>query len=301
MLITLIATLIAKATLAAEDRIIAVVNGEAITQRDAEEYLNTLYIQLASQYDLETVSEKIREAQKDVVKNLIENQLIIQEAKQQNIEVDSSLVEQELEYIKSRFDSDEEFEQGMLGRGLSLADIKKKITDKILMREIIEREVRSHIFVHPREVTEYYRQNIEKFRIPEQIELDSIFIPFDESNDRARRIANKVVALLKTGEDFEVVQRQYSALKSLGLVERASLKKEIQDALLALDTGDISSPIKTEDGFFILRIKTVFPERLQDLDKVQDAIYEFVFQKKFQERFAQWIDELKERAFIIIK
>ena len=120
---------------AAQDRIVAIVNGEAITQGDIEEYLNTLYIQLAAQFDLNTVEEKIKEAQNDALNNLIENLLIIQEAKRQGIEVDDYSIEQELAFVKMRFNSEEEFNEGMKMRGFTLADIKSKIGETVVTKD----------------------------------------------------------------------------------------------------------------------------------------------------------------------
>jgi len=286
---------------ATEDRIVAIVSGEAITRRDIEDYLAALYFQLSLQYDKDTVDSKIRRAEVEALDVLIENKLIIQEAKRQGLEADPYIVESRLEDIKSRFPSEKEFYEGLLSKGLSPADLKKKISNKMLMHDMVEKEVRSKIFVHPQEVTDYYQSHIEDFKTEEQIDLDSIFIPFDGSERKAKNIAYKVLALLKKGEDFSKVQKEYSQTESLGPVKRSHLKKEIANVVLNLNIGEISLPIRMEDGFFVLKVRNIVPPYKRKLSDVQDVIYGYLFQKKFEKKFIEWTDELKKEAFILVK
>ena len=300
--IFLIAAMMSDLTIfAAGDKIVAIVNSEAITQIDVEDYLGVLYFQLSSQYDEATLASKMKEAEEEVLDILIENKLIIQEAKRRGYKVDDSIVKSELEDIKMKFSSEREFEKGLLSKGITSADLKKKIADKIIMHDIVDIGIRSRVFVHPKEVTDYYNAHKEDFKAEEALDLDSIFIPFGDSESQARETAYKVLALLKKGEDFSKVQKEYSKIKSLGLVKKSHLNEEIATAVSRLNITEISLPIKVDNGFFILKVKNIIPEHTRELSEVQDVIYGFLFQKKFEEKFTEWMDGLKEKAFIIIK
>ena len=286
---------------AAQDKIVAIINAEAITQVDLDEYLKVLYFQLSTAYEGDALKSKIQEAGDGALDMLIENKLIIQQAKKQEMVADEYRLEKELEDIKARFGSEREFEEGLISKGLSLADIKRKIADKILMRDIIEREIRSKVFVHPQEVTDYYQSHLEDFQLPDQVDTDSIFIPFADSESKAKEKAYEILAVLKRGKDFNRLRQQYSKAESLGLLTRGHLIEEIEDVVFDLEVDAISLPIRTDKGFFILKIKNKIPAHAKELSKVQDVIYGFLFQKKFEERFVEWIDEIKNESFIIIK
>jgi len=286
----------------AEYRIAAVVNNEAITQMDVEEYLAVLHFQLSSQYyDEAALASKMKDAQKDALNVLIENKLINQEAKRLGLQVDKSRIERELKDIKTRFGSEKEFERQLVAGGLNLAEFKNKIADRILMHDIVDMGIRSRVFVHPKEVTDYYNAHKEDFKTGEALDLDSIFIPFGDSESQTKDTAYKVLALLKKGEDFSKIQKEYSQGESLGLVKRSHLNEKISAAVSGLNITEISLPIRVDNGFFILKVKNIIPEHARELSEVQDVIYGFLFQRKFEEKFIEWMDGLKEKAFIIIK
>ena len=108
---------------------------------------------------------------------LIENKLIVDEADRMGMEINKDVVNERLEEMKGTYDSEQDFLESLVSEGLTVTDLKKRIIEQMKSQFIIEREVKSKIFVTPKEITEHYQSHIDEFQKPERANLDSIFIP----------------------------------------------------------------------------------------------------------------------------
>jgi parvulin-like peptidyl-prolyl isomerase len=286
---------------ALQDKLVAVVNDEIITESDVKEYLNFLYLQISSQYKQDELNKKMREAEESAIEQLIEERLILQEAKRQNIKVDDEIIEARLQRIKDNFTSDEEFNLYLQMHKLTPADLKTKIAEQILMREIIELEVRSKIFVHPQEVTNYYTAHLDEFQEVEKLDLDSIFIRINDSKEEAEKKVQEILNLLNAGQDFAELREKYSDMPALGIVKKGELNKEIENIVFKLKINEVSVPIQTNTGFYLFKLKERIPPGEIKLREVREQIYRTIFDQKFQARFTEWLDRLKENAYILVK
>ena len=286
---------------ATEDKLVAIVNDEIITEGDVRGFVNILNLQLSSQFEGELLKEKMRELEEGAVDNLIDDMLISQEAKRLGYEVEEEIIKTRIKEFEDRFISDEEFDLYLKMHKLTPADIEKKISDQILMREIIEREVRSRVFVHPKEVTDYFEQNKEQFQDVERIDLDSMFIRIEDTAQEASGKASEVMKLLAEGEDFASLRDEFSDSSPIGIVEKGQLNPEIEEVVFKLKVGEVTVPIQTNNGIYIFKVNEKISAGDMKLEEVRDKIYQFLFERKFGERFVEWIDGIKEKAYILIK
>jgi len=286
---------------ALEDKIIAIVEDEIITERDAKDYLSTVYLQLSQQLEGKQLEEEMVRAEDEVVDGLIENKLIIHKGKEMGFEVKNSVIESRYQSMKTHFPSDEEFDLHLKMRGMTPADLKEKIADQTLMRYVVEYEVESKIFVHPQEVTDYYNDHLQDFEDAERLELDSIFIRVEDSETIAAVKLREIQKNLSEGVDFETLAKIYSDSPSLGTIRRGELNEKLEEIIFELDIGEISPPIRTNTGFYIFRLKDKDISGMLPLEEVKDEISQFLFEVKFQEKYIEWIEELKSEAHILIK
>ena len=278
----------------AQDKIIAIVNKDIITQKDLNDFINFMRVQLSTEYQGEQLESKIQSMKLDLLDKLIEDRLILQEAKKDNIKINPERIKARVSEIKKHYGSDSEFQNSLVKQGLVQADLEEKIREQLLMYTVIDIEIRSKIIIKPGEVTDFYQENTGKFILPEQREFESITID-NES------LANEVFDNLKSGQNFQEVANKYSlTINKLNCDSGVQLRKDIEEALFKMNIGQISAPVKIENNYYIFKLNNIITSRHQNLSEVQDEIQAMLFNKKMQEALVKWLDELKGRSYIKI-
>ncbi|MBI5150492.1 MAG: peptidyl-prolyl cis-trans isomerase [Candidatus Omnitrophica bacterium] len=286
----------------ASDAVIAVVNDEVITFKDLQDYIHQTYVSLVAQGMSEgEIKDIMADFESSGLKKLIEDKLILSRANEVGIEVRDKLVEQRMAEIQAKYSSEQVFLDALVKNGATVTDLRDKILEQLKIKFVVEHEVKSKVFVNPQEVTEFYDGHKDSFQKPRRMNLDSIYITFLEDKGAARQRADEAAGLIKGGKDFEEVAKQYSDTPSIGIVEEGQMIPEVEKVVFGLSEGEVTGPVETEKGIYIFRLKGKIPAQVADLKEVKARIYEVLFRKKFQERFDQWLDKLKKKAYVEIK
>ncbi|MFZ5800975.1 MAG: SurA N-terminal domain-containing protein, partial [Candidatus Omnitrophota bacterium] len=236
---------------AAVDRIVAIVNDEVITEKDLESFLAVMFLQSRDEYkDKAEFEQGMRAYRPEAIERMIEDRLVAQEAKRQRLSVPEGMVAQRIEEMKAKFNSPDEFAAALAVEGLTINDVKNKLTEQVLMRRAIEENVRNKVSVSPTEITAYYQGHQPEIRMPQLAEVDSIYIPFLNSATEAKAKSREAWEELKKGDDFSVVAAKYSYAASLGKVAKGQLRPDIEKVIFGLKTGEFSSPVETEKGYY---------------------------------------------------
>lgn len=278
----------------AEDKIIAVVNNEIVTQKDLNDFLNFMRIQLSEEYQEKNLENKILAMKSDLLNKLIEDRLILQEAKKNNLKVDESRIKAKIDEIKKRYPSERDFQEVLAKEGLTQADIEARIKEQMLMYQIVDYKVKSTIVINPGEVTDFYEKNIREFNLPEQGEFESM-------SAKAEKQIQEIYEDLAKDKDFAETAKKHSLeVNKFTAQKNRELKEEIERVVFTLKVNEISKPLKVDDNFYIFKLINIIPSRQQSLSEVQDKINGFLFNRKIQEGMAKWIEELKKNAYIKI-
>jgi parvulin-like peptidyl-prolyl isomerase len=278
----------------AQDRVIAIVNNDVITQKDLDDFTNFMRMQLSTEYKGIELENKIQSMKLHLLDRLIEDRLILQEAKNQKIGIDQERIKAKIEEIKKRLGSDMEFQRSLKQQGLAQVDLESKIREQLLMYNIIDYKIRSKIIVTPSEVTDFYNKNKNEFKTPEQRDFSSISL---EDENTIWQISNQ----LSLGQSFEEVAKKYGLeISKFTVNSTEELKKEIADVIFKLNQGEISKPIKIESLFYIFKVYDIIPPHEQSLAEAQETIRNYLFEKKIQDELAKWLDELKKHSYIKI-
>lgn len=279
----------------AEDKIVAIVNREIITQKDLDDFMNFMYLQLSAKYQGKELEDKMNGVKPDLLNRLIEDKLILEEAKKENIQVDEARVKAKISEIKSNYPSEAEFQDALVKQGLTQADIEKRIREQLLIFEIIDLQIRKKIIVSPKEVTDFYEEHKEEFVQPETRRVNSLIT-------KNEVLANKVISSLGQGADLDKISKEYSLeLNDLGAVKKGQLVKEIEDVIFNMDVGSISQAIKVGDAYYIFKLGEILPLKKYNLVEVQEEIYYRLYELKMQEGLTQWLEDLRKKAYVEIK
>ena len=279
----------------AVDRIIAVVNQDTITQSEADVYLSIISLQLSQQYKGRELDERMKEEKEQLISKMVEDKIILQEAKRKGYQARLERVKERIAQMKSAFASETDFENSLKQKGLTVKDMEDKVADQMIMREVVEREVRDKIVVSPDEVTKFYEKNkSELFNLTETRTIETLYI------ENEAMLANLSEAV-KNGMDFQEAAKLYKSAYARDTISKEQIRPELQEGFSGLKALEISDPIKAGNGYYIFKIIEILPPKTQSLAEVHNRIYSYLSEEKFAVAMLEWIEGLKEKAYIQIK
>lgn len=280
---------------AAVDRIIAVVNQDTITQSEADVYLSIISLQLSRQYKGIELDERMKEEKEQLISKMVEDKIILQEAKRKGYQARLERVKERIAQMKSAFASETDFENSLKQKGLTVKDMEDKVADQMIMREVVEREVRDKIVVSPDEVTKFYEKNkSELFNLTETRTVETLYI------ENEAMLANLSEAV-KNGMDFQEAAKLHKSAYARDTISKEQIRPELQEGFSGLKALEISDPVKAGNGYYIFKIIEILPPKVQSLSEVHDRIYSYLSEEKFAVAMLEWIEGLKEKAYIQIK
>lgn len=292
------------------DKIIAVVNGEVITQREVAQCLYPIYEEYQKEYTGKNFEEKMMEAEDMVINQLIEDKLILSEAKKDGIEADNNEVDARIkEIIRQRFGSEEEFREVLAIQNISVSEMKESLRNDIIKSKIVREKVGGgRVIITPSEVRRYYDAHINEFVEPEKAEVFNILVRKKEAQGAlAGESIRRIKTLLDGGGDFEALAKEYSEGPNardgggLGFIRKGEMMKEIDEAIFALEPGEVSGIVETPIGYHIFKVAGKQPAVSKNFDSAKQDITEAIYRKKIQKNLAKWLKELREDAYISVK
>ena len=290
--------------------IVARVNDQIVTQSD--------YDRAAQQLDSEAKQQAIpapelEKRQADLLRDLIDQQLLLSKGKELGITGETDLVKRLDEIRKqNHLDSLDDLEKAAQQQGVSYEDFKSNIRNGIITQQVVRDEVGRHITLSPGEVQRYYKEHESEFAQPESVNLNEILIPTPEAPDpaqvtAAQAQADAIAAKLAAGAKFEDVAKAASSgtdgVKSvtLGEFRRGMLAKEIEDKAFALNAGQSTQPIRTKQGFIILQVAEHTLGGEAGFKQAEPQVEEALFMESMQPKLREYLTKLRGEAFVEIK
>ena len=290
------------------DKIAAVVNEDIITESELQESMLPFIADYRVRYGEEGLNQKMHEARQDALNRLIEEKLIFQEAKKRQVMAEDLEIQERLKDVKKRFNSDEEFYNAIGASGVTLARLKKKYEEQIMMRKLVNGIIASRVSISPTQVTAYYYGNIKDFSMPDMVRFKVFLIkPSDqEALYGARKLAEDILKRIGGGEDFDMLVKQFSQGPNtdkggdMGYMSAGSTIPEIENAISQLSPGEISNIIETKSGFYIVMVVDKKQAGTVPIIEVSDIIKERLFQRESELTLREFVGKLKEDAYIKI-
>lgn len=278
----------------AEDKIVAVVNNDIITQKDLNDFILFMKMQLSREYSGRELEEKIQGMKLDLLDKLIDDRLILQEANKENIKIDENRVRGRVDEVKKQYGSEAEFQQDLAKQGITQADIEKRIREQMLMYYIIEGKIKKKIIVRPEEVTEFFNKNKAEFATPQVRKFQTITL---ENENLARSFAYS----LRSGKKVEELATRFPiSVNEIEVGHKEELKKDIEDVVFKLNIGEASDPVEVNGKFIIFKLESITASRQLPLSEVQDKIQTHLFDMKTNDELKKWLDEIKAKSYIKI-
>ncbi len=281
--------------------------------------------QVISKADLERANQQLTEDLKEdnagpeeaekrraqLLSDLIDQQLLLSRGKEMNLNPDDEVIRR-LDEIRKQYhlDSLEDLEKAARAQGVSFEDFKQNIRNGVITQQVIRQEVSQNVHLTSTDAMAFYEKHRDQFVVPESERLSEILLPAGESDEQvaaARANADKIYQQLKGGSDFATMAKAVSTGPTaqqggdLGVFKRGQLAKELEDKTFALKAGDITEPVRTKQGFVILKVNEHTNAGVQPYEQVREQVMQEAYNQRMQPALRAYLTKLREDAFIDIK
>jgi peptidyl-prolyl cis-trans isomerase SurA len=298
------------------EEIVARVNNQIVTR---SEYLRSQedLRKEAQQQDPVNYDKLIAERDKDVLRDLIDQNLLLEKGKDLGITADTDVIKKLDDMRKEmKLDSMEDLEKAAQAQGVSFEEFKQNMRNQIITQQVIGREVGQKLNIADGEIQKFYDEHKAQMEQPEQVRLSEILVSTekkDPAKDEAAQLqaaqakAEDLLAQIRQGASFEEIAKKDSDGPSaaqggeLGLFKRGTLAKELEEKTFALKPGEVSDVIRTKQGFIILKVTEHRTGGIPPLNEIKPRIQDAVYMEKLQPALRQYLTKLREDAFIDIK
>ncbi|MBP1735810.1 MAG: peptidylprolyl cis-trans isomerase, PpiC-type, SurA family [Deltaproteobacteria bacterium] len=284
------------------DRIIAIVNDDIITLKEAEKQ-----VRVEKEGKFVSINEYLTNMRlRDKIDLLIDDVLIRQQAKKFKIDVSDKEVEAIIDNIKKQYLIDDtELRQKLKEDKISYEDFVAGLRSNVLKSRLLSRVISPEVNVTEQDLRQYYDKHKDEF-VNEEYKLLQIFVSGQRA-DGQKRITD-AYELLQEGKSFETVARDYSDdTKSaatggdIGYVKKADLIPQLRAAVGFLTPGIYSSIIITPYGFHILKLVEKNKGETMTFEMARDSIHEKVVQEESDKRYKDYVGKLRKGSYIEVK
>lgn len=296
------------------EQIVAKVNGDIITLSEIERMRRTLRADLQQQRVPPAEMEKIlRERERNVLRDQIDQLLLVQKGKELGINVDPEVTRQLAEIqLQAKIADADKFHQYVREQsGMPFEDFKQQMKNSMLTRRVVQQEVGGRIAISKAEMEKYYEEHKNEFIREEQVLLREIFLSTEGKTpaqiNLIERKAKDLVARARKGEKFGDLARDHSDSESaknggeIGWFKRGELRDDVEKLVFAERRNFVSDPIKTDRGFLIVRLEERHEAGQASLQEVENEVMERLYMPRMEPRVREYLTKLRQEAFLEIR
>jgi peptidyl-prolyl cis-trans isomerase SurA len=298
------------------EEIVARVNNEIVTREDLEKARASLEQEVqegCTNCTPEKIRSEIASKDKDLLRDLIDQSLLTQRAKDDGITVDADVIKRlDAIRVQNKLPSMEALEEEVTKSGQDFEDFKGQIRDQLLTQELIRKEVGSKIIVSHEDVVKYYDEHKSEFVRPETVVLREIFVSTEGKPEAdipalRKKADNLRDRILNNGEDFGAMAKRYSDSPTatqegeLGTFQRSQLDPKIAEKVFVLNRSQMTDVMETKTGFEILQVRERYEAGEQPLDKVEPEISNKLYEQKMEPGMRTYLTTLREDSYVQIK
>lgn len=255
---------------------ILTVNGQAITRADLDKRLES------------------SPASKQVLTQLVQQQLVEQYAKKNNVTVTDAEIAKKEDEIKAKYPPGQ-FDQIIAQQGLTDSDVKTILREQL----VIEKAISPQVKISDAEVKAYFDKNHATLDKPERVRARHILVANQKTADDIE------AKLKKNPNDFAALAKQYSTDPStkdkggeLGFFGRGTMVPAFQDAAFSLPVNKISDPVKSPFGYHIIQVEEHDKAQPASLKGSHDQIVDTLKQQQEGQQIPVFLQSLRAQANI---
>ncbi len=253
------------------DGVAAVVNDEAILTSEVDEQL---YLFLAQARGGQPDSAQLADLRRKIIDKLIDEKLIVREAKRQNVTVADADVQKNVDGAiadaKQRLGSPDAYAAELARMGLTEAELRKRYSEEaereLLAEQFLRRQLGGKAELTPAEAEKYFTDHPAEFpKRPAGVRVQLIQLPIEADSAQfaaARKRANDALARVKKGEPFSRLAQEVSddtgtkqSGGDLGWFKRGTLDSTFESAAFKVPVGQVSGVVRTGYGMHLIKVE----------------------------------------------
>lgn len=295
------------------DMVVATVGPEVILYSEVLDEIQPLLVNLQSTARSREEFERERDkAVREALDQAIEMKILYREAQFAGMQVSDEAVEERLDKIRNQYRSSEEFLKLLEEAGETLSDVRQRMRKQIMaitMGVRKRRDFEREAVIAESDMVQYYQEHLEEFIHPERVRIRRIFLGAEndpESRAQVRARLENLREEILNGLDFAAAARMYSEGPDaaegglIGWVSRGDLVLALEEAAYALNPGELSPVIETEFGFHLLKADAREEAGQASYEESRAEIEPILRARYADERYRQWMDELRKRGRVRI-
>jgi peptidyl-prolyl cis-trans isomerase SurA len=303
------------------EEIVARVNDQVITTSDYDRAMKEMDAEARQRG---ATMQEVSEAHKDLLRNLIDQQLWLSKGKELGITGETELIKQ-LDDIRKKYNMEslDDLEKAAREQGVSFEDFKANIRNGIVTQEVMRDQVGRRINITPGEVERYFDEHKQDYAQQESEHLSEILVSTGtpapdpsapggtQADDPAKLAAAKakaddIEAKLHAGGDFMQLSKTFSdgptaaSGGDLGEFKRGSLAKVLEDATFQLKSGQYTEPIRTRQGYVILKVDQHVQGGIPPFNDVKDQVADAYYMTRMEPKIREYLTQMREEGYVRI-
>ena len=256
----------------------------------------------------------------EVEKKLLDRLIVVEVLKRKAIEADKAKGKAASDKLLGDFlkqaGSIEGFRRQVQAMGMTPEAFTEQFTDRAIVEEVVNREVRATIPITPEQVQKFYDENPKRFEKPETVRAAHILLTTVELASKQELAPDKqkaqralIEALLKrvrAGEDFGKLAKEFSqdpGSKERGgeyVFPRGQMAVEFETAAFSMSVGQISDVVTTKFGYHIIKVLERKAAGKIEFAKVKERVRENLQQEEADKRLPAYLEAVKKEAGVEI-
>lgn len=260
--------------------------------------------------------DKRLEVEKKLLDRLITVEVLKRKASDEDKKKGKTAADKLLGDFLKQAGSIEGFRRQVQAMGMTPESFTEQFTERAIVEEVVNREVRDKVPITPQQVQKYYDENPKRFEQPETVRAAHILLATRDlatnqelTLDKQKAQRDLIEALLKrarAGEDFGKLAKDFS--QDPGSKERngeyvfarGQMAMEFETAAFAMRPGQISDVVTTKYGHHIIKVLERNPAKKIEFDKVKDRIRESLQQEEADKQLPAYLEKVKKEAGVEI-
>ena len=289
-----------------QDPWVARVNGRPIMRRDLEILLASVRERYGAS-GRKITADVERTIQQEVLKQMVDRELLFQEAQNRQLQSDEARIEVELDALASEVGGRSALERLLIGRGMSLSEVLSGLRRDFLIDTLVDLELGSQLSVPESDALQYYNAHLDVFQLQESRTVSQIWLsmpsrPVATALEAAHKQLLAIRARIEAGEPFDRVG-QHSSEKddriragNLGVLQRGRLKPPLDEAVFQAPPGQVSPVVEGPTGLHLFWVTAVQVARTVDFLEAASQIREHLLRERRNDLIEVFVSKLREGA-----
>lgn len=290
--------------------IAAIVEDKVITVDDIRREISPMIPQLQLEARSEAdFNRRLEQLQDGIIQDLIDRVLIIKEfRKDEKKHIPPGFVDTRIADIQAeQFDNDRsKFLAYLRARGTTMREYRREVEEDIIYGYMRQQQRKSQSVISPVRIETFYNENKDRFYQEDAVNLHLIQLNRNAGETELQLYTRgmEVINRFHNGEKFEDLAKEYSQDSrrtrggDWGWQKRSDLKKEFSDPLFELREGEVSTPVMTPEGCFILFAQERKYAGIQPIDDVRDEIERILVQQLGRQSEDRWLERLRRNGYV---